>query len=122
MKKIISILTITLLLMSFKTILTPPDYRDAYVGNYLGKAYYRYANTDKTFLTDSSTYTINVAKSSSDSIIIITTYSGILTVKLINNRFKGTTQRCYGKFSGDSIYVTSIPSSAPMAYHYKGKK
>jgi hypothetical protein len=92
------------------------------VGNYPGKVYYTYANADKTFKTDSSAYTINIAKSQSDSMIIITASSGVFTVKLINNRFKGNTQRCYGKFSGDSIYVTNIPSSAPMSYYYRGKK
>ena len=122
MKKNILTLSITLLFMSFTTILTPSDYRDAYVGNYLSKVYYKYAHIDKTFKVDSATNTINIAKSPSDSMIIITVTSGIFTVKLINNSFKGTTQHCYGKFSGDSIYMTNIPSIAPMSYYYRGKK
>ena len=110
------------MLMSFTALFPLPDYRDAYVGNYPGKAYYRYMNSAYKYTIDSSAYTINIAKSSSDSMIIITTSSGVFTVKLINNRFIGTIQHCSGRFSGDSIYVSSIPSSAPMSYYYKGKK
>lgn len=108
--------------MSFTTIIIPSDYRDAYVGNYPGKVYYRYMNSEYNYVVDSSSYTINIAKSQTDSMIVITSSSGVFNVKLINNNFKGITQRCYGKFSGDSIYVNYIPSSAPMSFYYIGKK
>ncbi len=103
-------------------IFMPSDYRDSYTGNYVCKKICKRLNFNNKIVYDTINYTLPVSKSLTDSMIILETSEGSFTVKLSNNTFRSPTTKCFGSFSGDSIYARFIPSLGPTAYRYFGKK
>ena len=120
-----------LLIITFLTLVSPkivellsppPDYRDAYCGNYTCKRKYQYL-TDAGALTGTTTnYTVTVSKNVADSLLNITTQEGEFIAKLRSNNFAHLTRRFFGKLANDSIYLDFIPSMGPTAFNYIGKK
>jgi hypothetical protein len=109
--------------ISIHTYFRPSDYRDSYTGYYICKQIYRHVNSSYQFVNDTTNYTLTVNKSDIDSMLTIITREGNLTVKLVGNNFKNPIGRhCFGRFSGDSIYVTNIPSAGPNTFVYFGRK
>lgn len=99
------------------------DYRNVVIGSYNSKEYHKYLNLENMIVYDTSNYILTISKkSNTDSFLILTTRERIFDVKLIGNSFRASSARCFGRFSGDSIYLTYIPSLGPTSYRYFGKK
>ncbi len=117
------IIVIVWLSIQLDVFFMPTDYRDSYTGNYVSTEICKRLNTSEGLVYDTSNYTIQVSKNAMDSMLTLMTREGELIVKLVGNNFRHPTGRhCFGKFSGDSIYVTIIPSPGPTSYRYNGKK